>query len=143
VRSPVAVVEKRPFWFDQFRRLVEKSWDHHGPAGSVRLDSALEIENGLWLFRASPVFQEVFSGKDDGKIVWTGFEFHTDKLMRGMTVWGVSCKSCCPDCISTPTITIRGSYRAHSIRLTILLEPIPGSPVVEIIDTLKCEIRPK
>ncbi len=139
----MAVVEKRPFWFDQFRRLVEKCWDHHGPCGSVRLDSALEVENGLWLFRAAPVFQEVFGGKDDGKTVWTGFEFHTFKLMRAMTVTGVSAKSCCADCNPTPTITIRGAYRGHMLKLTVLLEPVPGSPVVEIIDTLKCEIRAK
>ncbi len=137
----MAVVEKHPFWFDQFRRVVEKCWDHHGPCGSVRLDSALDVENGLWLLRAAPVFQEVFGGEDDGKQVWTGFEFHAFRLMRAMTVWGVSATSCCSDCNPTPTITIQGSYRSHTIRLTICLEPIPGTPVVEIIDTLKNEIR--
>ena len=137
----MAVVEKRPFWFDQFKRLVEKCWDHHGPCRSVRLDSALEVENGLWLFRASPVFQEVFGGMDDGKTVWTAFEFHAYRLMRGMTVWGVSAKSCCLDCNPTPTITIRGSYRGHMVKLTVLLEPIPGSPVVEIIDTINFQVR--
>jgi hypothetical protein len=137
------VIEKRPPWFDRFSRLIERSWAHHGPAGSVRLDSALDVENGLWLFRAAPVFQEVFGGKDDGKKVWTAFEFHTDRLMRGMTVYGVSAKSCCPDCNPTPTITIRGSYRGHMLKLTVLLEPVPGSSVVEVIDTLKYEIRSK
>jgi hypothetical protein len=52
----MAVVEKRPFWFDQFGRLVEKCWEHKG-----------------------------------------------------------TCK----------------------------IEPPPGSPVVEIIDTIRCEIRAK
>lgn len=139
----MAVVEKHPFWFDRFKRLVEKCWSHHGPCKSLHLSSALEVESGLWLFRAAPVFQEVLGGKDDGKTVWTGFEFHTDKLMRGMTVYGVSAKSCCPECNPTPTITIRGSYRGHMLTLTILLEPVPGSPVVEIIDTLKHQIRSK
>lgn len=137
----MAVVVKRPFWFDQFKRLVEKCWDHHGPCGSVRLDSALDVENGLWLFRAAPVFQEVFGGKDDGKKVWTGFGFHTDRLMRAVTVYETTARSCCSDCNPTPTITIRGSYRGHMLRLTVLLEPVPGSPVVEIIDTLKSEVR--
>lgn len=139
----MAVVVKRPHWFDEFKRLVEKCWDHHGPCGTVRLDSALEVENGLWLFRAAPVFQEVFGGKDDGKTVWTGFGFHTDRLMRAVTVYETTAKSCCPDCNPTPTITIRGSYRGHMLKLTVLLEPVRGSPVVEIIDTLKCEIRAK
>lgn len=137
----MAVVEKRPFWFDKFKRLVEKCWDHHGPCRSVRLDSALEVENGLWLFRASPVFQEVFGGMDDGKTVWTAFEFHAYRLMRGMTVWGVSAKSCCLDCKATPTITIRGSYRGHMVNLTVLLEPVPGSAVAEIIDTINFQVR--
>ena len=48
-----------------------------GHARACIFKSALEVENGLWLFRAAPVFQEIFGGKDDGKTVWTGFEFHT------------------------------------------------------------------
>ncbi|MFO0926146.1 MAG: hypothetical protein U0736_03785 [Gemmataceae bacterium] len=139
----MAVVEKRPFWFSDFKRLVEKCWDHHGPCGSVRLDSALEVENGLWLFRASPVFQEVFGGIDDGKIVWTGFEFHDNKLLRAMKVYGVSASSRCSHCHPMPAIMIRGEYRSHMLKLTVLLEPVPGSPVVEIIDTLRHQVRAK
>src|ERR1044071_1806106 len=102
----MAVVEKRPFWFHHFKRLVEKCWDHHGPCGSLDLSSALDVEKGLWLFRAAPVFQEVFGGSDDGKAVWTGCEFDTSKLVRAMTVYGVIATSCCPASSPTPAITI-------------------------------------
>ena len=135
----MAVVEKRPFWFDHFKRLVEKGWEYRGACKNFHLQSALQVENGLWLFRAAPVFQEVYGGKDDGKTVWAGFEFHTDKLMRGMKVYRISAASAPP----APSVTIHAEYRSHMVRLTVLLEPPPGSPVVEIIDTLKNEVRMK
>ena len=137
------IVEKRPFWFAGFKRLIEKCWDHHGPCKSIHLYSALDVEKGQWLFRASPVFQEVYGGKDDGKTVWTGFEFHVFRLSPEMSVFGEIATSCCPNSNPTPAITFRGNYRGHMVTLTVLLEPAPGSPVVEIVDTVKAEIRAK
>jgi hypothetical protein len=96
-----------------------------------------------WLFRASPVFQEVYGGKDDGKIVWTGFEFNVFKLYREMSVYGESITSYCTHCTPTPAITFRGNYRGHMVTLTVLLEPVPGSLPVEIVDTIRAEIRAK
>lgn len=139
----MAIVEKRPFWFAGFKRLVEKCWDHHGPCKSIHLYSALDVEKGQWHIRASPVFQEIFGGKDDGKTVWTGFEFNVFKLYREMSVYGESITSYCTHCTPTPAITFRGTYRGHMLTLTVLLSPAPGSPVVEIVDTLKAEIRAK
>jgi hypothetical protein len=133
----MAAVEKRPFWFDHFKRLVEKCWDHHGPCKTFHLQSALQVENGLWLFRAAPVFQEIFGGKDDGKTVWTKFEFHTDKLTRALKVYRISTTSGPP----APSVTIHAEYRSHMVQLTVHLQPPPGSPVVEIVDTLKHEVR--
>ncbi len=98
----MAIVDKRPFWFAGFKRLIEKCWDHHGSCKNVHLSSALDVEKGQWLIRASPVFQEVFGGKDDGKTVWTGFEFNVFKLYREMSVYGETVTSCCTHCTGIP-----------------------------------------
>jgi hypothetical protein len=139
----MAVIEKRPPWFDRFSRLIERSWTHHGPCRNLHLSCAFDTESREWLIVAAPVFQDVLGGEEDGKTVWTGFVFHTEKLMRAMTVCEISARSCCPECNPTPAITIRGRYRGHRVCLQALLEPPPGSPVVEVIDTLKHEIRSK
>ena len=139
----MAVIEKRPAWFDRFARLIKRSWVNYGPCGNLHLASAFDTESREWQITAAPVFQEVLGGEDDGKTVWTGFVFQADKLMRAMTVKSISAASIWPDFNRTPTITIRGRYRGHRVCLKVLLEPVPGTPVVEIIDTLKCEIRGK
>jgi hypothetical protein len=136
-------IEKRPPWFDRFTRLIERSWAHHGPCRNLHVSSALDTDIGEWLIVAAPVFQEVLGGEDDGMMVWTGFVFHTEKLLRAMAVESISAASVCQECSPTPAIVIRGRYRGHRVRLKILLEPSPESPVVEVIDTLTCQVRRK
>jgi hypothetical protein len=67
--------------------------------------------------------------------------FQVDKMIRVMTVENISAASVCNECNPTPALVIRGRYRGDRITLKVLLEPVPGLPVVELIDTLKCEIR--
>ena len=134
-------IEKRPSWFNRFTRLIEWSWAHHGPCRNLHVSSAYDTDIGEWQIIAAPVFQEVLGGEDDGKTVWTGFVFHTEKLLRAMVVDSISADSVCNECNPTPALVIRGRYRGHRVCLEVLLEPIPGSPVVELIDTLKHEIR--
>jgi len=134
-------IEKRPPWFDRLARLIEKSWQHHGPCGSLHVSCVFNSDSGEWLIVAAPVFQEVLGGEDDGKIVWTGFVFQADKLLRAMAVETISAASVCNECSPTPTVVICGRYRGNRVNLKVLLEPIPGSPVAEIIDTLRFEIR--
>jgi hypothetical protein len=137
----VAVAEKRPPWFDRFNRLIQRSWANHGPCGNLHVSTAFDNDSGEWVIVAAPVFQEVLGGEDDGKTVWTGFVFEADKLLRAMTVESISAASVCNECSPTPALVIRGRYRGHRVRLKVLLEPVPGSPVAEIIDTLRFEIR--
>jgi hypothetical protein len=133
--------KERPSWFDRLARLIKRSWAHHGPCSNLHISAALDNDSGEWLILAAPVFQEVLGGEDDGKTVWTGFVFQTDKLLRGIAVESISAASVCNECSPTPTLVIRGRYRRHRVCLKVLLEPVPGSPVVEVIDTLKCEIK--
>jgi hypothetical protein len=138
----MALIEMHPpSWFDRFSRLIERSWAHHGPCSNLHVSCA--FDSGEWLIVAAPVFQEVLGGEDDGKTVWTGFVFHTEKLLRAMTVESISAASVCHECSPTPALVIRGWYRGDRVCLKVLLEPLPGSPVAEVIDTLKFEIRRK
>jgi hypothetical protein len=134
-------IEKRPPWFARFARLIERSWAHHGPCGNLHVSCAFDNDSGEWVIVAAPVFQEVLGGEDDGKTVWTGFVFQPDKLLRAMAVESISTASVCQQCCPTPTVVIRGRYRGHRVHLKVLLEPVPGSSVIEIIDMLKHEIR--
>ena len=137
----MALIEKRPPWFDRFTRLIEKSWVHHGPCRNLHVSSTFDTDSGEWLIVAAPAFQEVLGGEDDGKTVWTGFVFQVDKLLRVMMVENISAASVCNECNPTPALVIRGRYRGHRVVLKVCLEPVPGSPVVELIDTIKHEIR--
>jgi len=137
----MALIENRPPWFHRFTRFIERSWVHHGPCSNLHVSSTFDADSGEWLIVAAPAFQEVLGGEDDGKTVWTGFVFHTEKLLRAMAVESISAASVCNECNPTPSLVIRGRYRGDRITLKVLLEPVPGSPVVELIDTLKGEIR--
>lgn len=137
----MAHIENRPPWIDRFTRLINRSWASHGPCGGCHVSATFNTDNSEWVIVAAPVFQEVLGGEDDGKTVWTGFVFQAERLLRAMTVKTVSAASICNECSPTPALVIRGRYRGHRVKLKILLQPVPGSAVVEIIDTLKCEIR--
>lgn len=58
-----------------------------------------------------------------------------------MAVESISAASVCNECNPTPAVTIRGRFRGHRVSLTVMLEPVPGSAAMEIIDTLRFEIR--
>lgn len=137
----MAVIGKRPPRFDRLTRLIEKCWEHHGPCAHLHVTSAFDTNSHEWLIVAAPVFQEVLGGEDDGKTLWTSFVFQTEKLLGAMTEVRISAGSFCIHCNPVPTVTFKGRYRGHRANVQIILEPTPGSAPVEIIDTLRCEIR--
>jgi len=126
---------------DAFKQTVERHWRYHAPCETV-LWKVLEDDDG-WQIEAAPVFQEVVGGDQDGSKVWAGFRFDVSGLLaeRGVLVESVLAVSYCTQCNETPYMGVRGTYYGRSFSLRIHLEPIPGSEPVEIIDTLKHQVR--
>jgi hypothetical protein len=125
-----------------FRQAVEKHWQHHGNCHHL-LWSIKERDDEVWQIEAAPVYQEVLGGEDDGKKVWTGFEFDLSGFLAEQEVFalGFGAVSYCVDCNATPIIAVRGRYQGQPFVMKLHLEPIPESEPVEIIDTLKGEVR--
>lgn len=125
-----------------FKQAVERCWEHHGNCHHL-LWSINKRDDGVWQIEAAPVYQEVLGGEDDGKKVWTGFEFDLSGFLTEQDVFALEygAVSYCVECNATPILAIRGRYLGQPFVMKLHLEPIPESEPVEIIDTLKGEVR--
>lgn len=124
-----------------FKRAVEKNWHHHAPCHHL-----LWRENGegdTFQVEVAPVYQQVVGTKDDGLTVWAGFQFDVGGFLaeRGVFSEGVVASSYCVECSETPSLDVRGTYLDRPFKLRLHLEPIPGTPPVEIIDTINMQVR--
>ncbi len=130
------------FDISDFQAAVEKHWRYHNKCQNLSW-AHFKREDGIFEIEAAPVYQSVFGGKDDGKKVWVGFEVCLTDLFTepGMQIEAFGCVSYCPDYSPTPSIPIRGTFREHPFVFRLMLEPVPGSEPIEIVDTLKAEIR--
>jgi hypothetical protein len=135
---------EQPEWYDKFIALIEFCWEHHGPCQHLHSKCWYDAD-GVWLITVAPVFQEVLGGEDDGKKVWTGFIFHSDAFCKadGVSVESFAAGSVCSQCSPHPRLMFRGEYRGHRFYLQVFLEPPRDVEVVEVIDTIRCEVRPK
>ena len=126
-----------------FKQAVERRWEHHAICHHL-LWSINERDDGVWQIEVAPVYQEVLGGEDDGKKVWTGFEFDLTGLFGEPGVFALEfgAVSYCIECNNaTPIIAVRGRYQGVPFVMKLHLEPIPDSDPVEIIDTIKNEVR--
>ncbi len=142
----MAWIDKRPPWFDELHRQVEENWQHHGPCGRISLTSSYDEERKAWRLVASPVYQEVVGGGQDGAKVWTAFTFDASDLLGlfgvpGLLVREVRVRSLCVQCNPTPLLELTGRLHDEDFTMLVLLEPVPGSPVVEMIDTINQCVR--
>lgn len=69
--------------------------------------------------------------------------FQVDEFMRAsdVSVEQFAVASYCNHCNPAPKVILVCKYKGHKFRLQVFLEPLAGTEVVEIIDTLRCEIR--
>lgn len=134
-----------PRWVQRLFKLIEKHWRHHGPCNSIRFDARYLTDSLAWEVEASPAYQEVFGGEQDGQQVWTGFIFEAGEFSRETGLWlqdfavASHCAACCP----LPKMMLRGKYRGHNVFVTIRLEPEKGTEPAELLDTITREVRPK
>jgi len=136
---------KRPKWHNKFCSLVESCWQSHGPSAHITFKWAYDDESKTWMILAAPVFQEVLGGEDDGKKVWTGFVFHSDKFQaeEGVYLSHFAAGSVCNECSPVPRMMLVGKFFGRNFYLQVYLEPVPESPVIEIIDTINQKILHK
>src|SRR5690349_14089617 len=125
----------------EFKKAVERHWHYHAPCQTL-LWNVRETEEGMQI-DVAPTFQEVVGGEQDGMKVWAGFRYDISGLLaeRGILIESILASSYCIECSETPYIGIKGSYFGESFRLKLHLEPIPKSEPVEIIDTIKQQVR--
>jgi len=129
------------FEVSDFKQAVERHWRYHAPCETLlwnvrEADDECQIE-------VAPVFQEVVGGDLDGSKVWAGFRFDVSAFLaeRGVSVENLLASSYCIECSETPYIIVRGTYFGRAFSLRLHLEPIPNSEPVEIIDTIKHQVR--
>lgn len=129
------------FAITEFKQAVERHWHHHAPCHHL-----LWLENGEgdhFQAEVAPVYQEVVGGEQDGMTVWSGFRFDLSGFLaeRGVLTEGVMAASYCTQCAETRSLDLRGTYLGRPFKLRLHLEPIPGTPPVEVIDTIKQQVR--
>ena len=105
------------FDLDGFRQAIENHWQHHGNCRHLNW-LMFRRDDGVQQIEVAPIFQEVYGGEDDGKLVWTGFEFNlTDFLAEpGIEVEDFGACSSCVDCNPRPILAIRGTYEGEPFR---------------------------
>lgn len=132
---------KSEFDIDGFKHAVERHWRHHAPCNHL-LWQVNDGDDG-WQIEVAPVYQEVVGGDQDGQRVWSGFDLDVSDLLaeRGMLAACVHAASFCTQCAETPHVGVRGTYLGRPFNLRIHLEPVPGTLPVEVIDTIKMQVR--
>lgn len=134
-----------PKWVDKLTRLISRHWQHHGPCESINFMAHKSDDNQAWMIYAAPAYQEVYGGDQDGQQVWTGFIFEAGEFSRESGLWiqDFAVGSHCAACNSYPKMMFKGKFRGHNVFVNIMLEPDKESSTVEILDTIKHEIRHK
>jgi hypothetical protein len=102
-------------------------------------------DDDVWQIEIAPPFQIVYGGAEDGKKVWTPFEFDIMRFINEPDVeevieCGVVTHSLRGD--DLPFIGIVGKYRGKQFVMRIRMEPEPHTEPFEIVDTLQHIVRP-
>ena len=126
------------------RRIIERHWSHHAPCNSISVEVRHRPERNDWSIVVSPLFQEVVGGSQDGEKVWAGFDLDISGLLDepGFEVDVMGAASYCVECSPTPFVGFKGRFKGKPIFLRISLEPIPDSTALELVDTVRNQVRP-
>lgn len=131
-----------PFDQDAFQEVVRMHWHYNALSEQVTWRSMLD-EEGIWRCEITAVMQEIYSGEDDGKRVWSGFDFHLSGFFHapGVEVLDFGAASRCNDDAPIPFVGIKGRYFGEPFVLKIGLEPLPDANISEVVDTVRKVVR--
>jgi hypothetical protein len=134
-----------PKWVERLFGIIHNCWQYHAPCSHINMQAWWDdqLETPCWQIKAAPVYQEVYGGDEDGKRVWAGFIFDVMDFSRAPGVWvqEQAVASYCQECTAYPKMMLRGKFQGHLFFLHVYLEPIEETETIEIIDTIKQEIR--
>jgi hypothetical protein len=131
------------FEIDDFRDLIGSCWIYHGLCNRMNW-SVTHRDDGVTQVEIAPPFQIVYGGPEDGKKVWTPFQFHVLDFLNDADVGEV--EECGVMTYSLqdnhePFFLIVGSYRGKKFAMRIHLEPDPTTEPLELIDRIRNEVR--
>jgi hypothetical protein len=131
------------FEIESFRDVVRSHWVYHGLCNMMNW-SVFQREDEVTQIEVCPPYQIVYGGPDDGRKVWTPFQFQVLDFLNEADLDEV--QECGVMTYSLqdghgPFIGIVGSYRGKQFALRIHLEPDPATEPLELIDRIKNEVR--
>ena len=132
------------FEIEDFRDVIRSHWVYHGLCNMMNWSVFLR-DDGVWQIEIAPPFQIVYGGAEDGKQVWTPFEFDIFDFLAEPDVVEVSRCSAMTYSLKhdvQPFIAIVGIYRGKPFAMRIHMEPDPQTTPIEIVDTLQDKVRP-
>jgi hypothetical protein len=131
------------FDIEAFRSAVISRWTYLSK-GNISNWAIHKRDDNVWQIGAAPVFQECYGGTDDGKRVWSAFEFDILDFLAEPELIVEECRAMSyEEATNTrPFIAFVGSYRGQPFVFQLNLEPIPNTEPLEILDTIQDEVRP-
>lgn len=133
-----------PFPEADLRWVIQRHWNHHAPCNSISVEVTYRPDRADWNILVAPVFQEVVGGSEDGLLIWAGFDLDITSLLDEpeieVDVMGMA--SYCIQHNPTPFVGFKGRFKGKPFFLRISLEPIPESKAMELMDTVRNQLRP-
>lgn len=133
------------FDIESFRSAVVSRWTYLSK-GNISNWAIHKRDDGVWQIGAAPVFQEVYGGTDDGKRVWSAYEFDILAFLAepDLIVRECGAMSFQESTNTRPFVGFVGSYKGQPFVFQLNLEPIPGTETepLEILDTIQDIVRP-
>ena len=131
------------FDIESFRSVVLSHWKYLSRS-NISNWAIHKRDDGVWQVGAAPVFQECYGGTDDGKRVWSAFEFDIMDFLAEPELIVEECGAMSyEEATNTrPFVGFVGSYKGQPFVFQLNLEPIPDTEPLELLDTIQNVVRP-
>ena len=131
------------FDIESFRQKVLSHWKYLSRS-NISNWAIHKRDDKVWQIGAAPVFQECYGGTDDGKRVWSAFEFDILDFLAEPELVVEECGAMSyEEATNTrPFIGFVGSFKGKPFVFQLNLEPIPNTEPLEILDTIQDVVRP-